>query len=163
MTRKAKKFAKQLYAKGFLRNEVNKLIELVRRSIFTYDFVLQAAMPTESIDRKYIKYYTRKGLYKRLIAFGYLDKEQLEFLIAFYDPVKRAAYILSNLQDNIFQMALSLSYEELKDIPEIKPGILPKFRREFEERIKPLVGVKILETESEVFYQEANGIRVCKK
>lgn len=62
-----------------------------------------------------------------------------------------------------WKYALLQSDEELKEFLGIKPAVLIKFKHEVEQRMKGLEGVKILETESETFYQEINGIRVCKK
>ena len=150
MTRKAKRIAKQLSAKGYSRNEINKIIEFAHNSIFTYDYVLQAAKPVTTLDRAFIKCYKHKERYWYLNGFGFMNKDKWEKLIL-------------DAQNMIFKYALLQSDEELKEFLGIKPAVLIKFKHEVEQRMKDLEGVKILETESETFYQEINGIRVCKK
>lgn len=163
MTRKAKRIAKQLSAKGYSRNEINKIIEFAQNSIFTYDYVLQAAKPVTTLDRAFIKCYKHKERYWYLNGFGFMNKDKWVKLILCIDPVKRINYLLAEAQNMIFKYALLQSDEELKEFLGIKPAVLIKFKHEVEQRMKGLEGVKILETESETFYQEINGIRVCKK
>lgn len=163
MTRKAKRIAKQLSAKGYSRNEINKIIEFAQNSIFTYDYVLQAAKHVTTLDRAFIKCYKHKERYWYLNGFGFMNKDKWEKLILCIDPVKRINYLLAEAQNMIFKYALLQSDEELKEFLGIKTAVLIKFKHEVEQRMKGLEGVKILETESETFYQEINGIRVCKK
>lgn len=92
-----------------------------------------------------------------------MNKDKWEKLILCIDPVKRINYLLVEAQNMIFKYALLQSDEELKEFLGIKPAVLIKFKHEVEQKMKGLEGVKILETESETFYQEINGIRVCKK
>lgn len=163
MTRRAKKFAKQLGAKGFSRNEINKMLKYANNSIFSYDYVLHAARPVTALDRTVIKYYKHKEQYFYLNEFGIMDKNKWERLIEYHDPVKRLKYLLTKVQNIILKWALSQSDEKVKELFGIKPAVLIKFKHEVEQSMKSLKGVKILETESEIFYQEIDGIRVCKK